>query len=329
MCAAAPAGFTYLRPPCSHGPPPQREPRSATTTKQPCEDHAANRAAARSGIRQAGAASAHLRLGGGAAMPRVESACAGAAVVRGAKMRLRGPAMPNAPRCAPPLRRRKKQPRVTARGEGSSERGGVQRDARGAGSTSSAHALPDSATGSISCASAVRGDTTGCPVAKVAAGVPRAAHMDVRGQRGQPPVCHQHTTNTQLLSPAAAAAETAAGGGGGTAQWRQQFEAGAPRRRISAPWQNAGGALQPAEGSAFAGANYCASCRGQPCVCGGVRGAPAAVCNVFARAQGSGDESHNGCWPRPYLEKISLSEFSLFLEHLRWMQEQTSEQATL
>ena len=135
MCAAAPAGLTYLRPPCSHGPPPQREPRSATTTKQPCEDHAANRAAARGGIRQAGAASAHLRLGGGAAMPRVESACAGAAVVRGAKMRLRGPPLPNAPRCAPPLRRRKRQPRVTARGGGSSERGGVQRDARGAGSS--------------------------------------------------------------------------------------------------------------------------------------------------------------------------------------------------
>lgn len=194
MCAAAPAGFTYLRPPCSHGPPPQREPRSATTTKQPCEDHAANRAAARSGIRQAGAASAHLRLGGGAAMPRVESACAGAAVVRGAKMRLRGPAMPNAPRCAPPLRRRKKQPRVTARGEGSSERGGVQRDARGAGSTSSAHALPDSATGSISCASAVRGDTTGCPVAKVSPEVPRAAQRPrpARPTTSVPPAHHQH-----------------------------------------------------------------------------------------------------------------------------------------
>jgi hypothetical protein len=180
VCAAAPAGLTYLRPPCSHGPPPQREPRSATTTKQPCEDHAANRAAARGGIRQAGAASAHLRLGGGAAMPRVESACAGPPCYCGAKSENEAPGAGDAER--PTLRTPPAPTQETAAchraGWGKQRTGRCPARCAGRGKQHSAQALPDSATGSISCASAVRGDTTGCPVAKVAAGVPRAAQLD-------------------------------------------------------------------------------------------------------------------------------------------------------
>ena len=62
-----------------------------------------------------------------------------------------------------------------------------------------------------------------------------------------------------------------------------KFEAGAARTRISAPWQNAGGALQQDWCSASAGANYGARCRGlavHGTVCGG--GAVVRFANFFA-----------------------------------------------